>query len=125
MEPNDLKANRPDDAELEAWLRDSASLPALSDSGFSHRVLAALPSPQRSHFPSRLFVCLAGALAGVVVAVWPVLAAGNPLDRLPALDTALLAALRNFAHPATGLAIATTVASLLFAFWSDLRRLVR
>jgi hypothetical protein len=125
MEPDHLKSLSSGEDALETWLRTNADLPPLPDAGFSGRVLAALPPPQRSQFSPRILVCLTGALAGVLVAVGPAFAAGNPLDRLPALDAALLAAFLQLTHPSTVLALGATIVSLLFAFRSELRRLVR
>lgn len=122
MESDELKTPAPDDAQLEAWLRSSTFLPALPDDGFSSRVLAALPPPKR-RFPARVLVCLAGGAVGMAVAARPLLAAGNLLDDLPALDAALVSAFDQLANPALGVAASVTLATLAYVFWRDLRRL--
>ena len=124
MEPNDLKSPAPDDTPLEAWLRAGSLQPPLSDDGFSARVLTALPPPKR-RIPPRLIVGVAGALAGLFVEAQPFLSGGTPLDRLPALDAALVQAFEPLAHPAIGLAIGVTLGTLVYVFWRDLRRFVR
>lgn len=124
MEPNDLKSPAPDDAHLETWLRTSSAQPPLPDDGFSARVLTTLPPPKR-RVPVRLLVCVIGALAGAVVVAQPLLSAGHPLDRLPALDNALLNTCDQLANPGFGIAVGVTLGTLLYVFWRDLRRFVR
>lgn len=125
MEPSDLKPNSSDDAAVETWLRTHSALPPLPDDGFTPRVLTALPPPASHTLTLRTRICLAGALAGAAMAAWAVLSGGNPLDRLPALDAALIESLSQLGSPGAGLAVATTAASLLFAYWRDLRRFAR
>jgi hypothetical protein len=120
MESPDLKPGG--DEALETWLRHEAALPPLDDAGFSARVLAVLPPPPSQRNRQRTWICLAGAAMGLAVTAWPVLAAGNPLDRLPSLDEALLLALTQLADPAVGLALLTAGATLLYVFWRSLRQ---
>jgi hypothetical protein len=121
MESNDLKANRPDDAQLEAWLRTSASLPSLPDEGFTRDVLAALPPPVQTRVTARALACLAGALVGIGIAVFQF----QQTSDLPRFDEALLASLERLSQPTVGLAVGVTLLSLAYVFWSELRSLVR
>lgn len=125
MEPNDLKSSAPDDAQLDAWLRTSASQPPLPDGGFTQRVLATLPPPARHQSTRRLWFCGGGALVGIVVAVIGTLSASNLTASLPALEDTILAALTQLSVPAFGLALSITLGSLWLAFPERLRLLPR
>jgi len=125
MEPNDLKPTPPDDAQLEAWFRASASQPSLPDDGFTQRVLTALPPPARQQSARRLWFCVVGALVGIVVAALGAFSSGSLPAILPALDDTLIAALTQLSVPAFGLALGITLGSLWFAFRDRLRLLPR
>jgi len=125
MEPNDLNLPPPDDAQLEAWLRTSASLPPLPDDGFTSRVVGALPAPVARRSTRRLWVCVAGALVGVTVAAVKITTTTDFMWRVPALAPEAVQSLQQLADPRLLVVLAVTVASLLFVFWSDLRRFVR
>jgi hypothetical protein len=75
MEPAHLNSPSPDDTQLDEWLRANATVAPLPDAGFSQRVLAALPSRQAPIAWRRALLCVAGALAGAVIAQhergWP------------------------------------------------------
>jgi hypothetical protein len=125
MESNDLKPTPPDDPQLEAWLRTSAAQSPLPDDGFTQRVLAVLPPPTRRQSAQRLWFCLGGALAGIVVAAVGAFYPGNrPVD-LPAIEDTLMAALTQLSGPGFGLALGITILSLWFAFRDRLRLLPR
>jgi len=88
----------------------------LADSGFSARVLAALPMKARAD-RSRFWWCLAGTLAGVVFA----LLRGVSLAGLEASALEFgrdLEALRAVAaNPSFALALVIAALSLGYAFW--------
>jgi hypothetical protein len=123
MEPHDLKSTPPDDAQLEAWLRANAALPALPDDGFSHRVLTALPAPpRRAALSPRLLAIALGAVAGIGLAALK-FATGAPVDfNLPAAGPEFADMLTQLADPKLHTALGVTVVSLAFVFWRDVRR---
>jgi len=125
MEPNDLNPPPPNDAQLEAWLQASSTLPPLPDEGFTRRVVMALPLPARAQSAQRRWFCVGGALLGLVVAALGVLPSGSRPAELPALDDSILAALAQLSVPALGLALGITLGSLWFAFSDRLRLLPR
>ena len=61
------------DQAIDALLRRSSELRPIPDSGFSARVLAALPAPRQAQAESqtkrRAFVCVVGAAVGAAVAI--------------------------------------------------------
>ena len=121
MEPNRLNSPDSDDPQLDAWLRANTPLPPLADDGFSRRVLAALPAREPRRSPLRLAACVVGAVAGTALVL---LQAGSPAD-LPAADSLFVRLVDLVANPAVGLAVGTTLASLGYVYWSELRRFVR
>jgi len=125
MEPTDLNPTPPDDPQLEAWLRASASLPPLPDDGFTQRVLTALPSPASKHSAQRTWVCVGGALVGIAVATFGALSSGSLPASLPVFEDTILTALSQLSVPAFGLALGITILSLWFAFRDRLRLLPR
>lgn len=125
MEPNDLNTPPPDDVALEAWMRTSASLPPLPDHGFTQRVLVSLPTPVSRRSTQRLWFCLAGALAGITVAALKITTTTDFTTGLSAITPEAVRSLEQLADPKLLVALAVTAASLIFVFWSDVRRLVR
>ena len=125
MEPTDLKPTPPDDPQLEAWLRASATLPPLPDDGFTQRVLTALPSPTRRPSAQRLWFCLGGALVGIAVAGLGAGHSGSLTASLPVLEESILSVLAKLSVPAFGLALGITAVSLWFAFRDRPRLLPR
>lgn len=124
MESNDLKSTPPDDAQLENWLRTNAALPPLPDDGFSHRVLTALPTPQRSRVSLRLLVIGIGAVAGLGFAAVK-FATGAPVEFvLPAVGPEFAGTLAQLTDPKLHVALGVTLVTLVCVFWPDLRRRV-
>lgn len=70
MEPADLNSQSPDDAQLDAWLRQSSVLPPLPDNGFSAQVIAALPPRAPRRRSLSLSAGIVGAVAGIAFAIW-------------------------------------------------------
>jgi hypothetical protein len=79
MEPANLTPLPPDRDPLEAWLSAKAPVAPLPDEGFTARVLAALPPPQRSFSWSRVLLYAGGTLGGLAVAWWRAGGAPNPV----------------------------------------------
>ena len=125
MEPNNLNFPPPDDVQLEAWLRTSASLPPLPGDGFTSRVVATLPVPVARRSTQRLWVCAAGAFVGLVVAALKISTAPDLELSVPALTPDATRSLEQLSDPMLAIAVAITVASLTYVFWSDLRRLIQ
>jgi DNA-binding transcriptional LysR family regulator len=99
MEPADMNPASPEDARLEALLRDAA--PPLPDEGFSRQVLAALP-PRRRQTPWRTIAYgVAGATALVMLglALLPVDQTRGDLVRLFGLAPRFTSSLWLLAHP--------------------------
>ncbi|MDO8540924.1 MAG: hypothetical protein Q7S40_10855 [Opitutaceae bacterium] len=119
MESADLKSNSPDDAQLEAWLHANSAIAPLSDDGFSHRVLAALPPPVAPAKPSiRPWLCVAAALIGSIVAIHS--GEAGAANQFPNIVAALQAAFSPLSDPSVGLALITTAASLVIVYWRKL-----
>jgi hypothetical protein len=120
MESADMTPLSPEDARLEKLLSQdlNASLP---DDGFSARVLAALPPPQRDPSPvwGRITALTAGALAGLAVALWQ----GAHWSDLRSVATQLGQATSPISDQLTDtglvLVLAITAGSLALAFFSD------
>ena len=125
MEPTDLNPLQPDEPQLEAWLRASATLPPLPDDGFTQRVLTALPATARQPSAQRFWFCAGGAVIGVIVAALGALNSGSRTASLMALQDSILATLAQLSVPAFGLALGITAVSLWFAFHDRLRLLPR
>lgn len=119
MEPADLNHFAPDDARLDARLRQPA--PALPDDGFSDRVLAALP-PEAGHARSRRrLMCGAGAAAGVLfAAIGFALRPATPANE-PGIAAELAQAGQFLFDPVLGVALLVTALSLLYVFRGRLR----
>ena len=109
MEPANLNPDSSPEADLETRLRAAIAGPALSDDGFSGRVLAALPEP-KSRRPEQWIIPAAGALAGLIF----VLARGASLTDLSAAvqQSAGLVAAADFALP---LAVVLGIFAVLYA----------
>ena len=103
-----MKPASPEEARLEALLRDAAR--PLPDDGFSRQVLAALP-PRRQGIPWR---AIAYGVAGATV----LLALGVSLLRR---EGALTDLVHTLADPMFAGAAVATMFSLIVAFWADLR----
>jgi hypothetical protein len=125
MEPHDLNSLPSDDAQLEAWLRASSSLPPIADHGFTARVIATLPAPAAQRSTRRTWFCLAGAFVGLVVAGLKISSGPDFTANVPAITPDAALALKQLADPSFLLAMGVTAASLMFAFWPDVRRLMR
>lgn len=125
MEPTDLNPPPPDDAQLEAWLRTSATLPALPADGFTQRVLTSLPSPVNRQTTQRIWFCIGGALVGIVVALLGAFQSRSLPARFPVVEEEVLAAVARLSVPAFGLALGIAAVSLWFAFRDRLRLLPR
>lgn len=125
MEPNDLKSpTPPDDALFDTWLRSHATLPPLPDDGFSRRVLAALPRPQKSRGAPRQLVIALGAVAGLAFAAFKFFTAG-PIEFIPpVLGPDAAETFAQLADPKLHVALGVTVITLAVVFWRDLRRCV-
>jgi hypothetical protein len=115
MEPNSLNSPPPDDAQLEAWLRNNASLAPLPDDGFTSRVLATLPAPVARQSVQRAWFCIAGALVGLVVAALKIASAPDFALIVPAISPDAARGLEQLADPRLLVAVAVTAASLAFA----------
>ncbi len=117
MEP--LKSSASDDDCLEALLRER--MPALRDDGFSARVLAALPPPEKSPIDRRLIFSLVGGMVGGIFALlaallWP----GAQADLTSSL-TAIAQPIAVLMDPGVGLALLVATASLVYAFRHEAR----
>jgi hypothetical protein len=126
MEPADLNSppDASDDARLRALLRrQTAPLP---DGGFSARVMAALPvasTPSRAYSP-RIWIYLAGALAGSGFAFWRAGSWGEIRAETIQAVSRLGAPLATFNDPTFILALAVAAFSLLVAFRTEVRRML-
>jgi hypothetical protein len=120
MEPADLTPLSPEDARLETLLGQNLDAP-LSDAGFSARVLAALPAPQRNRWLrwGPIAAPIAGALAGLAFALWQ----GARWNDLAATAAQLEQAAFLISDQLTdaGLILAVAIVAGLFAieFFSD------
>ena len=121
MEPADLNSPSPDDARLDAWLRDSSALPPLPDNGFSRRVVAALPRQDRRRSLSTAAYLIGGA-AGLAFAAWQG-AFSSGWTAAEAAGGAGLDLWQMLTDPMLFLAVVIATASALFALNSEsLRR---
>jgi hypothetical protein len=125
MEPTDLKNERPDDAQLEAWYRAHLTTHPLRDDGFSQRVLAVLPTSEKSSAMKRRWCCIGGAVIGAGVALIGFTTSGNLPTDLPAFRPDLADSLANLASPAFLLALSTAILSLWAVFRPQWRLLPR
>jgi len=122
MESDDLKAMQPDDASLEALLRTAGPQAPLPDDGFSRRVIAVLPPPPQSP-RQRLWVCVVGAAAGLLVVVIGVMAQGGLTPAAP--PTLVSSSPEAVQALATPLALGLAALSIWYAFrhrWQQLLR---
>lgn len=126
MEPDNLNPPPPsNDTRLEAWLRTNTALPPLPDDGFSRRVLAALPAPQRTPGVSpRLCAIAAGATLGIGFAALKLFTAAPDEFSLPVLGPEAADAFEHLTDPKLHVALGVTVLTLGFAFWRKLRQLM-
>jgi hypothetical protein len=111
MEPANLNPSTPDDARLEALLRQDRT--PLPDDGFSQRVLALLPPRQRRRADwRRLCLYAAGAVAGLVIA-YP---HNHQLSPLTAFTVSLSHALAPLSHSWAGLWLGLVALAIVYAF---------
>jgi anti-sigma factor RsiW len=120
MEPANLNPPPERDPGLEALLRTAA--PSISDDGFSARVLAALP-PKATPDRSRVWWCVAGAVAGALFAIlrgasWTNLQQGTLDLQRHAAEFAAVAE-----NPWFLLALFLAVGSIVYALYPPRRRL--
>ena len=122
MEPIDLNSPAPDTEaiRLAALLRDAAA--QLPDDGFSARVLAALPPPAAAPARGRRLAAALGATAGCVFVAWRGLAWSDVGAALARLALAVDHVAPALSPPQIFAALWVTAVSLIFAFWSELRR---
>ena len=113
MEPANLNSP-PDDARLEAWLREDAGAP-LPDDGFSARVVAALPPrPRATSVWLQALPIAVGAAAGVAFMGWR----GGTIDAA-SVSSALADGLSWIEQPAAAIALAIGALALVIASPSD------
>ena len=99
------------------------AMPTLPDDGFTDRVLATLPTPEKAPMPwLRTAVCLVGAAAGYGFALWQGMSVSGLETGGARFATALVNACAVFADPLLGAAFVMTACSLLVAFWGELRQ---
>jgi hypothetical protein len=114
MEPTNLNPSAGPDAEIEALLRGGHA--ALTDNGFSARVVAALPAKARAHH-TRLRWCAAGTITGVLVALASGASFTDFEKSVLELEANLAALVPMVADPSFAIALGVAVVSLGFAFW--------
>lgn len=110
----------PEDARLEKLL--GQNLPAhLPDSGFSARVLAALPTPQRNRafVLGRITAPTAGALAGLAVALWQGAHWSDLTSAVTQLEQASVHISGQLTDTQFLLVLGIVAGSLAIAFFSD------
>lgn len=115
MEANHMNPAAPEDAEIEARLRQPCA--PLSDDGFTARVLAALPprsaAPRQS--PWRAVILIAGLIAGVAVAAFRIGSWAKLGQEWAPLRDALAQLAAPLADPPAALGLALAGASALLA----------
>jgi hypothetical protein len=115
MEPTDMTPSSGDD-RLEVLLRQERSAP-LADSGFSARVLAALPPQQNPWLVGvRISLLTTAALAGLVVALWQ---DGGATDLAAQSEKLIAIASDQLADPWLLVALLATAGSLALATLDD------
>ena len=106
----------PEDAPLDALLRQQAAAEALPDDGFSQRVLTALPPPTRAASSrARWIVCAIGGVIGTIVAAAGLLSAPAASGGWSEVVSATVRGLAVLAEPPAVLALTVAALSWFFA----------
>lgn len=114
-----------EDDGLDAKLRAHFSIPALTDGGFSQRVIASLPASKRkSLLFTRQFFSIAGLVAGMLCASIGLIGSETLESSLKTLDAAVTMTFGQLVTGPVVLALGLALISLAFAF-RDQRRLLR
>jgi hypothetical protein len=122
MDSPDLKPDQ--EAQLEAWLRMTRASAPPPDDGFSARVMAALPAGAAPHTPAsvpRAILCGVAAAAGLVVTLQQRLSWTAVTAPLHDIGGTVLRLTDETMAGTGALVLAVTLASLVVAYWSELR----